>query len=235
MLFTFGKATSNREGKLEFSYKVKFVTVVEGNQKALFSIATTTLHLLTYPPSYGLNSTTTVLREGRICYYITQGGWCANKQITELGPIWCKPRKDNSHLKLFFGIWRVKCFFPVPPIHDYFPSHFLQYHHHNHHHIVPLARISLTISRHFSLSFIASDRSSGLHPVSSHSCWMYIRAGRPAFARPYVGVHRTTSLMSSSLLLQQCPGCLVHLTWIVKFLPYVAIEKHQSKEPFNLF
>ena len=64
-------------------------------------------------------------------------------------------------------------------------------------------------------SFIASGRSSGLHPVSSNSCCMYDRAGRPAFARPYVGVHRSTSLMSSSLLLQQCPACLVRLTWIV--------------------
>ena len=70
-------------------------------------------------------------------------------------------------------------------------------------------------SRHFSLSFIASGRSSGLHPVSSHSCCMYFRAGHPAFARPYVGVHRSTSLMSSSLLLQQCAVCLVRLTWIV--------------------
>ena len=83
------------------------------------------------------------------------------------------------------------------------------------HHVVPLARISLTISPHFSLSFIASGRFSGLHPVSSHSFWMYVRAGRPAFARPYVGVHRSTSLMGSSLLLQQCPACLVRLTWIV--------------------
>ena len=32
---------------------------------------------------------------------------------------------------------------------------------------------------------------------------MYVRAGRSAFARPYVGVHKSTSLMSSSLLLQQ--------------------------------
>ena len=85
----------------------------------------------------------------------------------------------------------------------------------HHHHVVPLARISLTFSRHFSLSFITSGRSSGLHPVSSHSCCMYVWAGRPAFARPYVGVHRSTSLMSSSLLLQQCPACLVHRTWIV--------------------
>ena len=88
-------------------------------------------------------------------------------------------------------------------------------HHHHHHRVMPLAWISLALSRHFSLSFIASGRSSGLHPVSSHSCWMYVGAGRPAFARPYVGVHRSTSLMRSSLLLQQCPACLVRLTWIV--------------------
>ena len=86
---------------------------------------------------------------------------------------------------------------------------------HHHHHVVLVARISLTLSRHFSLSFIASGRSSGQHPVSSHSCWMYVRAGRPAFARPCMGVHKSTSLMSSSLLLQQCPACLVRLTWIV--------------------
>ena len=94
---------------------------------------------------------------------------------------------------------------------DYFLSH----HHHHHHHVVPLARISLTLSRHFSLSFIASGRSSGLHPISSHSYCMYVRVGRPAFAWPYAGVHRSTSLMSSSLLLQQCPACLVRLAWIV--------------------
>ena len=85
----------------------------------------------------------------------------------------------------------------------------------HHHHVVLVARISLTLSRHFSQSFIASGRSSGLHPVSSYSCSMYVRAGCPAFARPCVGVHKSTSLMSSSLLLQQCPACLIRLTWIV--------------------
>ena len=60
---------------------------------------------------------------------------------------------------------------------------------HHHHHVVLVAQISLTLSRHFSPSFIASGRSSGQHPVSSHSCWMYVRAGCPAFARPCVGVH----------------------------------------------
>ena len=78
-----------------------------------------------------------------------------------------------------------------------------------------VARISLILSRHSSLSFIALGRSSGQHPVSSHSCWMYVRAGRPASARPCVEVYKSTSLMSSSLLLQQCPACLVRLTWIV--------------------
>ena len=82
----------------------------------------------------------------------------------------------------------------------------------HHHHVLP---ISLTLSRHFSLAFIASGRSSRLHPVSSHSCWMYVRAGRPAFDWPYAGVYRSTSLMNSSLLLQQYPACLVRLTWIV--------------------
>ena len=57
----------------------------------------------------------------------------------------------------------------------------------HHHHVVPLAWISLTLSRPFSLSFIDSGRFSGLHPISSHRCYIYIRAGRPAFARPYVG------------------------------------------------
>ena len=80
----------------------------------------------------------------------------------------------------------------------------------DHHHVVAPAQISLTLSRHSSLSFIASGRSPGLHTVSSRSCCMYARAGRPAFVRPYEGVNRSTYE-----LLQQCPACLVRLTWIV--------------------
>ena len=87
--------------------------------------------------------------------------------------------------------------------------------HHPHHHVVLQARISLILSRHFSLSFIASGRSSGLHPISSNNCSMYVRAGRPAFPWPYAWVHRSRSLVSSSLLLQQCRACLVRLTWMV--------------------
>ena len=47
---------------------------------------------------------------------------------------------------------------------------YIYIYHHHHHHIVLAARISLTLSRHSSLSFIALGRSSGQHPVSSHSC-----------------------------------------------------------------
>ena len=62
--------------------------------------------------------------------------------------------------------------------------------HHHHHHVVPPARISLTLARNSSILFIASGRSSELHPVSSQSCCMWVRAGRLAFVRPYEGVHR---------------------------------------------
>ena len=41
-----------------------------------------------------------------------------------------------------------------------------------HHHFTPSARISLTLSRHPSLSSITSGRSSGPHPVSAQSCCM---------------------------------------------------------------
>ena len=87
----------------------------------------------------------------------------------------------------------------------------------HHHHVVPPAQISLTLtlSLHSSLSSIAPGRSSRLHPVSAQSCCMYVLAGHPAFAHPCEGLHRSMSLMSSSLLLQWCSVCLVRLTWIV--------------------
>ena len=100
-------------------------------------------------------------------------------------------------------------------IYIYLNLRILYIYHHQHHHVVRLARISLILSLHVSLSFIAFGRSSGLHPVWSHSCCMNVRAGRPAFDWPYAGVHRSTSLTISSLLLQQCPACLVHLACIV--------------------
>ena len=121
----------------------------------------------------------------------------------------------NFRIRLFKRTYTIDeiLFLIVPSDYSMLQSN-LQHHHH-HHHVVSPAQISLTLFRHFSLSLIASGRSSGLHPVSSRSCYMYVLAGRPVFARPYVGVHWSTSLMSSSLLLQQCPASLVRLTWIV--------------------
>ena len=83
------------------------------------------------------------------------------------------------------------------------------------HHVAPSARICLTLSHHPSLLSITSNWSSGLCPTSTQSCCMYVRAGHPAFAQRCEGVHKNTSLMSSSLLLQQCPACPVHLILIV--------------------
>ena len=95
-------------------------------------------------------------------------------------------------------IWFVG-FYGISTIVSYLmPNHviYIYIYIYHHHHVVLLARISLTLSRHFSLSFIASGRSSRLHPVSPHSCCVCVQAGYPAFAWPYVGVHRSTSLMS---------------------------------------
>ena len=108
-----------------------------------------------------------------------------------------------------------KKYFRVPNTSQWLCIYDFYTNHHHHHHVVPLARISRTLSRHFSLSFIASGMSSGLHPASSRSCCMYVLADRPAFSRRYVGVDRSTSLISSSLFIQQCPACLVRLTLIV--------------------
>ena len=58
---------------------------------------------------------------------------------------------------------------------------------------------------------------------------MYVRASRPAFAPPYVGVHKSTSLMSSSLFLQQCPVCLVR---DLKVCPRIfVVSEHQNLAP----
>ena len=61
---------------------------------------------------------------------------------------------------------------------------------------------------------------SGLHPVSAQSCCIQVLTGRPAFTRPCEGVHRSTSLTSSSQLLQQYPACLVRLI-LIFFVIYI--------------
>ena len=64
------------------------------------------------------------------------------------------------------------------------------------------------------VSSIASGRFSRLYPVSVQSCCILFLVRRPAFARPCEDVHKSISLMNSSVLLQQCPTCLVCLTLI---------------------
>ena len=72
-----------------------------------------------------------------------------------------------------------------------------------HHHVTLPARISLTLFRHLSHSFFDLGRPLGLYPVSAQSCLIQVLAGRSTFARPCEGVHKSISLKSSSLLLQQ--------------------------------
>ena len=83
--------------------------------------------------------------------------------------------------------------------------------HHHHHLVALLARVSLTHCRHPSLSSIAPGKFSRLHPVSALTSGIQVLAGRPTYAHPCARVHKSTSLMSSYLLLQQCPACLVCL------------------------
>ena len=56
---------------------------------------------------------------------------------------------------------------------DIYIYRYMYIYHHHHHHIVPVALISLTLSRLFFLSFIASGRSSGLHPIFSQNFCMF--------------------------------------------------------------
>ena len=93
--------------------------------------------------------------------------------------------------------------------------------------VVLLARISQNLSRHSSLSSIASGRSSRLHLVSVKSCCKQVLVGRSTLARLGEGDNRRISLMSSSLLLQHCLGCLFCLIWIL-------LEKG-GKWPYNWF
>ena len=90
----------------------------------------------------------------------------------------------------------------------------LAYHHH--HHVVPLARISLTFS--FATSPFSSSPLAGLQryiPYPHRAAVCMFELVVLLLLGHMGGVHRSTSLMSSSLLLQQCPACLVRVTWIV--------------------
>ena len=98
------------------------------------------------------------------------------------------------------------------------PSNFwliYMYHHHHHHLVVPSARISLTPSHH------PPYRSSLPAGLQDYTPYLYRAAVCTfelvalAFDRPCEEFHKSTSLMSSSLLLQQYPACLVRPILIV--------------------
>ena len=62
------------------------------------------------------------------------------------------------------------------------------------------AGISLTLSRHSSLSFIALGRSSGQQPVSSHSCWMYVREDiETRLTKAWTAINRLSTTWKSDL------------------------------------
>ena len=65
-----------------------------------------------------------------------------------------------------FTLWKISsfCDFKMNPL----SQSSLRIHHH--HHVAPTARLSLTLSRHPSLSSIIPDRSSSLHLISAQNC-----------------------------------------------------------------
>ena len=90
----------------------------------------------------------------------------------------------------------------------------------HHHHVVPLAQISMTLSRHISQSFITSGRFSGRHLVSSHSCCMYVRAGRLAFsAGGRIPKDGPAARERKKWIRPLLPGTTEELTWLKLFSP----------------
>ena len=53
---------------------------------------------------------------------------------------------------------------------------------------------------------------------------MYVRAGRPAFAWPYAGVHRSTSLMSLCLLLELLSDVLLSNFFLIDNVPLILLN-----------
>ena len=76
---------------------------------------------------------------------------------------------------------------------------------------MPVVRISLTLSRHLSLLSIVPSMSSLLHPVPVQSCFRPVPAGHPTLAHLCEGVYKSTSLLSSLLLLGSGMSCSASL------------------------
>ena len=83
---------------------------------------------------------------------------------------------------------------------------------HHHHHVVRLARISLSTSPYHSLPLAGLQGYIPYHHIAAVCMFELVIL---LLIGHIGGVHRSMSITSSSLLLQQCPACLVHLAWIV--------------------
>ena len=62
---------------------------------------------------------------------------------------------------------------------------------------------------------ICSYHPSLMADLPDYILYMHRAVGQPTLTHPYEGVHRRMLLMTSSLLLQQCPTCLVCFTCMV--------------------
>ena len=85
------------------------------------------------------------------------------------------------------------------------------------HQVILIAQNSLTLTYHPSLSFIALSKAFRLYSVSTQSWCIQVLAGWLTLVCLCVGVYKRTSLISSFLLLQQCPAYFVRLLgWFMK-------------------
>ena len=76
-------------------------------------------------------------------------------------------------------------------------------------------RSLLTFFCYLSLSSNAHSKSSIVHLFSSQSWYKLINSGQPTLVRPCTAINKRISLMNLSSVLQQSPGNLVRLTWMI--------------------
>ena len=88
-------------------------------------------------------------------------------------------------------------------------------------HVMLVAQISLTLSlaTHLYRPLLPGGVFQTTSCIGTELLYVVL-AGRPTFSRPCEGVHRSTSLICSSLLLHQCSACQVRLTWMGGRWPY---------------
>ena len=99
-----------------------------------------------------LHLSVVAIEKGAFCFFFHLLSYAFSMLFIITG--WCCYFKDKEKQCVFFLYINDLSFHP------------------HHHHVTPSARISLTLSRHPSLSPIASGRFSGPHPVSAQSCCM---------------------------------------------------------------